>query len=87
METTRSSLIKPLTHGGHTLSLRSAGQKFGMQQTHCVKYVEQLDAVAVGEFNNPNEESRNAAAALVSLGSDRQRKRAKWPTRHSGRIR
>ena len=76
MQSTQPKLVKPLTRDGHALSLRSANQKFGVQYTCCVKYIEQLDAIAAGEFKNPNGEARNAAVTLTSLGSDRQRKQS-----------
>ena len=65
--------VTPLTRNGQTLSFCNGKKQAGVENTDCVKYISQIDAVAIGESNN--DRSPKALVIVVSIGSDRQCKR------------
>ena len=82
MESSNPQAVRPLVRNGQTLSLFESKNKANVNSTHSCKYIESINAVAIGESMNDSSKKPRAVVVLASLGSDRQRKEAPVAAAH-----
>ena len=85
METNQNQMVKPLKHNNQQLSLQRVNQKVDVWEAFSSKYIEQLDAVAVGELDNQSDK-RNAAVTLSSAWPDQECRHALILMQHCSGI-
>ena len=71
MQSTATNLVTSHTHNGNTLSLQQTYANIGVEQTCCSHYIDDIGAVAVGEYDNKNKQNRPAAVTLTDIRSGR----------------
>ena len=70
MQPDNQSAVTSITQQGRTLSLCEPKKLADIEKTFCAKYIDLIDAVAIGECDKNESSTRNALVALVKLGSD-----------------
>ena len=64
MELVSTQRVQSHTIRGQAVSLRQTYEESGIQDTCCSKWIEPINAIAIGEYFNRNSDGRNALALI-----------------------